>query len=80
MRKLWPIATLTILLMACAALPRYTAPFAEVDHNGDGVIAWQEFITHYPDSDAKAFLQADRQKNGEITPDEWQYFVETQTP
>jgi hypothetical protein len=80
MRKLWLIVIAAILLTACASLPRYTAPFSEVDHNGDGVIEWQEFKAHYPDSDARAFLEADRNKNGEIAPDEWQFFVETHMP
>lgn len=80
MRKFWSIAITAVLLTACASLPRYTAPFSEVDHNSDGVIEWQEFKAHYPDSDAKAFLEADRNKNGEIAPDEWQFFVETQRP
>lgn len=80
MPKFLPIAITTVLLMACASLPRHSAPFAEVDHNRDGLIEWQEFKTHFPDSDAKAFLEADHNKNGEITPREWQFFIETQRP
>lgn len=80
MHKFWSIAITTVLLMACASLPRYSALFTEVDHNSDDLIEWQEFKTHFPDSDAKAFLEADRNKNGEVTPDEWQFFIETQTP
>jgi hypothetical protein len=80
MPKFWLIGITTVLLTACASLPRYTAPFSEVDHNRDGIIEWHEFIAHYPDSDAKAFLEADHNKNGEISPDEWQFFEETHMP
>jgi hypothetical protein len=78
MHKFCLIVITAVLLTACASLPRYTAPFPEVDSNSDGVIEWQEFKTRYPDSDAKAFLEADRNKNGDITPEEWQFFIEMQ--
>lgn len=78
MPKFCLIAIAAVLLTACASLPRYTAPFPEVDSNSDGVIEWQEFKARYPDSDAKAFLEADRNKNGDITPEEWQFFIEMQ--
>lgn len=78
MRKFWSIAITTTLLMACASLPRYSAPFADVDLNQDGVIEWREFKAHFPDSDAKDFLEADGNKNGEISPDEWRTFLEKQ--
>jgi PBP1b-binding outer membrane lipoprotein LpoB len=78
MHKFCLIAITAVLLTACASLPRYNAPFPEVDSNGDGVIEWQEFKTRYSDSDAKAFLEADRNKNGDITPEEWQFFIEMQ--
>ena len=66
--------------MACASLPRYNAPFAEIDQDGDGVIEWWEFRTHFPDTDPKTFLEADRNKNGEISLEEWKFFVETHGP
>lgn len=70
------IAMVTALLAACASLPVYNAPFADMDQNSDGVVEWHEFKAHYPEADPKVFLEADRSKNGEITPDEWQSFVD----
>ena len=80
MRKSITLAVISALLWACASLPTYTAPFSDVDTNGDGIIEWREFKTFYPDADAKAFLEADQNKDGEITPDEWKSFVESQSP
>jgi hypothetical protein len=80
MRNLFSILIVTALMAACASLPRYSAPFSEVDQDRDSVIEWREFKIYYPDADPKAFLEADRNKNGEITPDEWRFYVETQTP
>jgi len=74
------ITMLTALLAACAALPPYNAAFSEVDLDHDGVIAWREFQTYYPDADPKTFLEADRSKDGDISPDEWRFFIETQQP
>jgi hypothetical protein len=69
------IAVATALLAACTSLPVYDAPFADIDRNSDGVIEWYEFKARYPEADPKAFLEADRNKNGEITTEEWQSFV-----
>jgi hypothetical protein len=79
MRKSIAVVVVPVLLWACASLPTYTAPFADVDSNGDGVVEWREFKTFYPDADAKAFLEADQNKDGEITPDEWESFVASQS-
>ena len=78
MSKFFSIALMTTLLAACASLPPYNAPFAEIDTNGDGIIEWREFKTRYPETDAKAFLEADQNKDGDITPDEWQAYIEAQ--
>lgn len=80
MYRLWAIALTAAVVTACTSLPRYTASFSEVDQNRDAAIEWREFKTRYPDADPKAFMAADQNKNGDITPDEWQFFVETQTP
>lgn len=80
MPKLKSIVVVSALLAACTSLPCYTAPFSAVDQNRDGVIEWREFKIHYSDTVPTAFMQADHNKDGDVTSEEWQYFVETQTP
>ena len=70
----------TALLAACASLPPYDAAFSAVDRDHDGIIEWREFQAYYPDADPKAFLEADRNKDGDITPDEWRAYIEVQKP
>ena len=69
-----------LLLAACATLPPYNAAFSEVDRDHDGIIEWREFQGYYPDADPKTFLEADRNKDGEITPAEWRSYIEAQQP
>ena len=63
-------------LAACASQPRYDAAFSTVDHNHDAVIEWREFETAYPNADPKVFLEADHNKDGLVTAEEWQYFTD----
>jgi len=80
MRAFFVILTAAALLAACATAPRYNAAFAEVDQDQDGIIEWREFQGYYPDADPKTFLEADGSKDGDITPEEWRLFIETQPP
>jgi hypothetical protein len=80
MPRIFAVTFMAVLIMACGSLPRYDAAFSDVDQNLDDVIEWREFKTHFPDADPKAFLEADRNKNGEITSDEWDVFMKTQSP
>ena len=80
MNKRFAMAVLSALLAACAAAPRYQAAFADLDQNRDAVVEWREFKGYYPEGDPKAFLEADRNKDGDITPDEWRFYLETQPP
>lgn len=66
-------------MITCTTAPRYDAPFSAVDQNRDAVIEWREFDAYYPDAHPKAFLQADRSKDGQITPQEWQFFSDVNT-
>jgi hypothetical protein len=66
------------LLASCANFPPYNAAFSEVDQDHDGIVEWREFQGHYPDADPKTYLEADRNKDGDISPDEWRFFIETQ--
>lgn len=80
MDRLCAAALLTLLLAACATAPRHQAAFADLDQNRDEIIEWREFKGYYPDADPKAFLEADRSKDGDITLDEWRLYIESQTP
>jgi hypothetical protein len=66
------------VLAACISLPRYEAAFAAIDTNRDAVIEWREFKTYYPEADPKSFLEADDDKNGDISAEEWQRFLSIQ--
>jgi len=74
------ITMLLALLAACAAMPPFDAAFPDVDLDHDGIIEWREFQTYYPDADPKTFLEADRSKDGDISPEEWRFFIEAQQP
>ncbi|MDJ0666074.1 MAG: hypothetical protein QNJ61_02325 [Desulfobacterales bacterium] len=78
-----PLSTaLAILLIAgCASTPVvHYAPFGEVDQDESGIIEWYEFKAVYPDASPKSFLEADRDKNGEISPEEWEAYMEDYRP
>ena len=78
--RLFSILTAAVLLAACASLPPHDAPFAKIDRDQDGIIEWREFQGYYPDADPKSFLEADGNKDGDITPDEWRVYREAQQP
>jgi hypothetical protein len=63
-------------LAACASLPRYDAAFSAVDQNHDALIEWWEFEAAYPNADPKTFLEADHNKDGQVTAEEWQYYAD----
>lgn len=76
------IAALALLLIAgCFSTPVvYYAPFDEVDQDESGIIEWYEFKAVYPDASPKSFLEADQDKNSEITPEEWEAYMEDYPP
>ena len=70
------VATLT----ACSSTQRYAASFGDVDGNRDGVIEWREFNTYFPGADPKAFLEADHNKDSDVTDEEWWRYTENHPP
>jgi len=78
--ELCGLAAALILVWGCASAPVYCRGFDEIDRNADGILEWQEFKSAYPAADARAFLEADANKNTEITPAEWQRFTEKCPP
>lgn len=69
-----------LLAGACAPHPVHHAPFAAVDQDASGVIEWHEFSPAYPEASPKSFLEADRNKDGEITPAEWETYMQRFAP
>ena len=74
---LWMVST--AVLTACMAIPHYDAAFSAVDTNRDAVIEWREFKAYYPEAEPKSFLEADHDKNGDVSSQEWQAFISNQT-
>ncbi len=75
------IPGLTLLMtMACAAQPVQYAPFEAVDHDGSGIVEWYEFKKAYPEATPKSFLEADLNKDGDLTPEEWETYMERFAP
>ncbi len=77
--RLWPCLSL-LAVLACATHPVHYAEFDAVDHDASGTIEWHEFKAIYPEASPKSFLEADRNKDGEITPDEWATYIERFAP
>jgi hypothetical protein len=69
------LAAAMLLIWGCASAPLYCRGFGEIDRNADGIVEWPEFKAAFPDADARAFLAADANKNGDVTPVEWQRFT-----
>ncbi len=69
-----------LLLIGCASDPVHYEKFNNVDHDESGVIEWYEFKAAYPEASPKSFLEADRNKDGRITPEEWEAYIERYAP
>ncbi len=69
-----------LAMMACATNPVHHAEFEAVDHDASGIIEWYEFKKTYPEATPKSFMEADKNKDGEITPEEWAAYMENYPP
>ena len=69
-----------LAMLACAKHPVHHAPFEAVDQDASGIIEWHEFQKAYPEASPKSFLEADQNKDGEITPEEWAAYMENYPP
>ncbi len=69
-----------LAMLACAKHPVHHAAFEAVDQDGSGIIEWHEFQQAYPDASPKSFLEADKNKDGDITPEEWETYIQRFTP
>ncbi len=76
------IAALVILwITGCSSTPVvHNASFSEIDQDDSGIIEWYEFKAFYPEASPKSFLEADLDKNGDITPVEWEAYMENYPP
>ena len=69
-----------LVLLGCASNPVHYAVFEQVDHDKSGMIEWYEFKAIYPEASPKSFMEADRNKDGQITPEEWEAYIERYAP
>lgn len=77
--KLFPHLAL-LLIIGCASDPVHYAAFSNVDHDTSGAIEWYEFKAVYPEASPKSFMEADQDKDGAITPEEWDAYMENYPP
>lgn len=78
MRQVLFTVITALVVAGCLSAPRYDADFSALDANLDQIIEWHEFKAYYPTADPKAFLQADHDKNGAVTGEEWRFFIAVQ--
>ena len=69
-----------LAMIACAAHPVHFAEFEAVDRDASGIIEWSEFKTAYPEASPKSYMEADQNKDGEITPKEWEAYIQRFAP
>ncbi len=69
-----------LAMIACAAHPVHYAEFEGVDHDASGLIEWYEFKAAYPEASPKSYMEADQNKDGEITPKEWEAYMQNFPP
>ena len=75
------VALLVILwIFGCATTVVHHAAFGEIDQDDSGIIEWYEFKAAYPDASPKSFFEADLDKNGELSPEEWETYMEDYPP
>jgi hypothetical protein len=75
------VALLVILwIFGCATPVVHHAAFGEIDQDDSGIIEWYEFKAAYPDASPKSFFEADLDKNGELSPEEWETYMEDYPP
>ncbi|MBL0713041.1 MAG: hypothetical protein JJV98_05010 [Desulfosarcina sp.] len=75
------ITVLAILLVVgCASDPVHYAEFGAVDRDESDIVEWYEFKAFYPQASPKSFMEADQNKDGEISADEWHDYIERYRP
>ena len=75
------VALASLWIAGCAAKPVvHHAAFGEIDQDDSGLIEWYEFKAVYPEASPKSFLEADQDKDGELTPKEWETYMEDYPP
>ena len=69
-----------LAMIGCAAHPVQYAEFEAVDQDASGIIEWYEFKAAYPEASPKSYIEADQNKDGEITPKEWEAYIQRFAP
>ena len=54
----------------------FNAHFGDMDKDGDEMVNWEEFKTHFPQATEEIFQELDLNKDGMLDHDEWHAFKE----
>jgi hypothetical protein len=52
----------------------YNAHFPDMDGNGDGRVAWEEFQAYFPEAERKVFDAVDSNRDAGLDHEEWHEF------
>ncbi|MCJ2165395.1 MULTISPECIES: hypothetical protein [unclassified Pseudodesulfovibrio] len=69
-----------VLILVCfmcqpvAAQTNYNVCFFSLDADVDGCMSKSEFLVAFSDGDTSVFEQADADKNGDVTHEEWEAY------
>ncbi|MDJ0720368.1 MAG: hypothetical protein QNJ04_01990 [Desulfobacterales bacterium] len=69
-----------LAMLACAQHPVHHATFDAVDQDDSGTIEWREFKETYPEASPKSYLEADKNKDGDVAPGEWEAYIQRFAP
>ncbi len=62
-------------LAAAPAAASSSSGFSRLDTDADGAVTWEEFSAALPNMKRAAFDTIDADRNGAVSPDEWQVFA-----
>ncbi|WP_338669143.1 hypothetical protein [Pseudodesulfovibrio methanolicus] len=74
MRTLFFALAFALLLCQPVAATNYYVNFNSLDADADGWVSKGEFLVAFPDGDTSVFDQADTNKNGSVSREEWEAY------
>jgi hypothetical protein len=79
MKKLFfTLALFCLMCQPAAARTNYDVCFNSLDADVDGRMSKSEFLVAFSDGDTSVFEQADADKDGDVTHEEWEAYKEGQ--